>query len=173
MVNKPVDVGHLAARFLSVKLPMGLNLDEVLIQGEGLRLENAPWRLHLPEPGTMEVRVGEESLAQFLDAKAPGGLRDFKIRLDGVINVQATATVILPIGVGAVCSLRIEEASKLYVDLIRVEAIGGAGVHNLVQKQLDGINPVLDTSELPLQASLDSVAIEKGWIVVKGNLAPR
>jgi hypothetical protein len=81
--------------------------------------------------------------------------------------------MIISINVGAVCKLRIENESELYVDLVRVEAIGGSGAHNIVQRQLDNINPVIKAQDLPLDAAIQSVEAENGWIIVRGTLSPR
>lgn len=153
---------------------MGLTLDEILMQGEALHLESDPFTATLPQPGSLEVRVSAESLADFLEKKAPGGLKDFSVTLkEGHVFVEARATVIISINVGAVCKLRIEDESELYVDLVRVEAIGGSGAHNIVQRQLDNINPVLKTQDLPLEAKIQSVEAENDWLVVRGSIAPR
>jgi hypothetical protein len=172
--NKPVDVGHLAARFLDVHLPMGLTLDEVIVTGENLHVDSHPLQAKLPQPGALEVRVGEASLADFLNHKGPGGLSGFEVKLaNGLIHVGAVATVIIQLNVGAVCKLRIENGTQLFVDLDRVEAIGGSGAYNLVKRQLDSINPVLDAKDLPLDAVLNTVHVENGWLVLKGTVAPK
>jgi hypothetical protein len=172
--HKSIDVGQLAARLVAVELPMGLTLDEVIIQGEGLHLEKSPFRITLPEPGSLEVRISGDSLAAFLNEKAPGGLSGFKVRLeDGQIHVEAKATMIISMTVGAVSELRIEDESKIFVDLVRVESIGGTGIHNIVQRQLDSINPVIDAKDLPVAATFNSVKIEDNWLVIRGTIAPR
>lgn len=172
--SKTLDVGHVAARLLSVTLPMGLVLDEVIVQGEGLHLEKEPFSLTLAQPGSLEVRLGADSLAAFLEKKAPGGLSGFQVQIrGGEIVVNARANIIISINVGAVCKLRVEEGAKLYVDLVRVEAIGGSGAHNLVQRQLDSINPVMDAADLPLDARIETVEMENDWIVLRGKIAPK
>lgn len=172
--GKTLDVGHLAARLIGVTLPMGLTIDEVIVQGENLHLEASPFAATLPKPASLDVRISADSLADFLEKKAPGGLKDFQIQLKGgEIFVEARATMIISINVGAVCKLRIEDGKELYVDLVRVEAIGGSGIHNIVQKQLDSINPVLKAQDLPLDATLETVECDNDWIVLHGTLAPK
>lgn len=151
---------------------MGLTLDEVVIMGERLSLGHDPFSIGLDKPGTMEVRVSDLSLAAFLNEKTP--IRDAKIRFDkDQIHVEGRATVVIPIGFSAVCSLRIEDDTKLYVELVRMESIGGSGAVNIVQRQLDSINPVIDLADFPLDATISSVAMEKDWLVLKGTIAPR
>ncbi|HWA83365.1 MAG TPA: LmeA family phospholipid-binding protein [Fimbriimonadaceae bacterium] len=169
-----LDVGHFAARLLAVTLPMGLSLDEIIIQGENVHLEKEPFQISLPEPGSMEVRISDASLAEFLNNRAPGGLSGFKVRFaDGFIHVEAKASIIISVNVGAVCRLRIEDGTKLFVELVRMESIGGSGAHNLVQRQLDGINPIIDVKDLPFNAALDTVETEGAWLVLKGTISPR
>jgi hypothetical protein len=48
----------------------------------------------------------------------------------------------------------------------------GAGPRQLVQKQLDSINPVIDASELPLNVTLGSVEVGGGKVLLKGRLSP-
>ncbi|MFI5386093.1 MAG: LmeA family phospholipid-binding protein [Fimbriimonadales bacterium] len=172
--NQSLDVGHIAARLLAVTLPMGLTLDEIILEGESVHIEKEPFSISLARPGSMDVRVSEASVAEFLNERAPGGLSDFRVRLsEGLVYIDAKASLIISINVGAVCKLRIEEESKLYVDLVRMEAIGGSGAHNLVQRQLDSINPVMNVADLPLNAILTSVEVENQWLVVRGTIAPR
>ena len=172
--KQTLDVGHIAARLLAVTLSMGLTLDEIIVQGEGVHLEHDPFEISLGSPGTLDIRISESSLAEFLNHKAPGGLSDFKVKLaDGLIHIEAKASMIISISVGAVCKLRIEDGTKLFVDLVRMEAIGGTGAYNLVQRQLDNINPVLDTAELPVRAELATIEIENQWLVLHGTIAPR
>jgi hypothetical protein len=153
---------------------MGLTLDEVIIQGEGLHLETDPFSAALKQPGTLDVRISAQGLADFLNNRSPGGLSNFQVRIaDGEIFIDAKATMIISINVGAVCKLRIENGTDLFVDLVRVEAIGGTGAHNIVQRQLDSINPVLKAQDLPINATIETVECENDWIAVHGTLSPK
>jgi hypothetical protein len=172
--HKSLDVGHVAARLLAVTLPMGLTLDEVIIQGESLHLESHPFSIGLPQPGTLDVRISGASLIDFLDRKAPGNLSEFKVRFEeGLIHIDAKMSMIISMNVGAVCRLRIEEGTKLFVDLVRMDAIGGTGAFNLVQKQLDALNPLIDVQDLPFDAMLESVDADGEYLVLRGTITPR
>jgi hypothetical protein len=172
--KKPVDVGHLAARLLSLKLPMGLVLDEVIIQGSDLQIGRDPFKVEMPEVGSLEVRLSEKSLADFLNQRAPGGLSGFEVKFAaGQIHVRAKASMIISLSVGAVCSLRIEDETNLIVDLVRMESIGGTGAHNLVQKQLDSINPIVRAKDFPVDVTFSSVEIGDQWLVLNGTISPR
>ncbi len=153
---------------------MGLVLDEIIVEGERLELGTEPLSLSMPRPGSLEVRLTEDSLARFLNEKAPAGLKEFKVRLaDGVIQIEATASLIISVKIGATCRLTIENESKLVVELVRMDAIGGSGMQNIVQRQLDAINPVLDADHLPVAATFKSVEIDQQLLVVYGTVAPK
>lgn len=173
MTDKLVVVGSLGALLTGVELPIGLVLDVVEVAGEGLEIDGEPFAIRLAQPGSIRVRVGEAGLAQFLSAKAPGGLKNFRVTLtDGEIRVRATATILFPIEVAANCVLRIEEGSRLYVDLKRMDSVGGAGIAAIVQRQLDSINPIFDVSDLPLAVELQTVEIAEGILELTGAASP-
>lgn len=152
---------------------MGLVLDEVEIAGEGLEVDAEPFALRLPQPGSLRVRVGEASLAQFLSKKAPGALKNFRVALaEGEIRVKATATILFPIEVSATCLLRLEEEARLYVELKRMDSLGGAGIAGIVQGQLAAINPVFDAADLPFPVVLKTVEIADGFLDLKGAISP-
>lgn len=167
-----LQIGSVRAVFDNVVLPFGLVLDQVELLGENGTLETSPIRLAMPEPARAQVLVSAISLEEYLNVKAPGGLRDFKVALrEGTIEVQATARVIVELRATATCTLRIEEETKLFVDLVKVDVLGGSA-KNLVQGQLDKINPILDVNELPVSIRLKDVAITETGIVVTGLIVP-
>ena len=174
MPDHNVDVGHIAARLLAVTLPLGLTLDEVLIQGERLHLVHHPFSVSMPDPGSLEVRVSNSSLAEFMERKAPPGLNDFAVRLEeGMIHIDLKASMLISISVTVVCKLTIENRTKLFVELVRVESIGGSGIHNIVQRQIDSLNPILNAADLPIDSNLESVEADNNWLVLKGTIAPK
>jgi hypothetical protein len=118
--------------------------------------------------------VSEASLAAFLEAQAPAGLRDFKVEArDGKLYVKAVKTVIVAIPATAVCALRIEDRRRLMVELESVEVAGGTSIKTLVQNQLDRINPIVDAADLPMvQATLDEVRMEGGGVILIGQVQP-
>lgn len=167
-----LDVAHLAARFLNVRLPMGLVLDEVLVEGEGLRLEGEPLQITLEAPGQMTVRVSAASLSAFLNEKKPGGLSGFRTEIGGgLLQIEARAPL-LPFTATAHCRLEIVEGRELHVRLERLASIGGSGAATMVQRQLDGLNPIVDLAEFPVQATLESVEGEDDWLILLGTIAP-
>ncbi len=166
-------VRTLQAELRGVMLPMGLELDRVTIQGEGLGIERDPIKFNLPTPGSLEVAITDLALQAFLEKKAPGGLRDFFVQLsDGQVHVHATGRFIIEVRAAAICNLRIQDGKQLFVDLEKVDVMG-VGAKRLVQNQLDSVNPVFDVAELPVDATLTSVEIGGGMLIVKGTVAPK
>jgi hypothetical protein len=172
--NETLDVGEFTAHLRNLVLPMGLRVDDVRLYGKGLHLERTPFAARLEAPGTLEVFVGEASLAAFLEAQAPAGLKDFQVEArDGKLHIRAVKTVIVAIPATAVCRLRIEDGRRLFVELESVEVAGGASIKTLVQNQLDRINPIVDAADLPLvRATLNEVKVDRGGVILTGQVEP-
>ena len=171
-IEQKIDVDEFTVHLRNVSLPMGLRVDDVRLAGRGLHLEKEPFVISVPEPGRLEVFVSDASLAAFLEGQAPAGLKNFKIQArDGLLHVQAVKTVLVDLKANAVCSLRIEERRKLMVVLESVD-VAGAGVKNLIQSQLDKVNPIFDVAEFPIKATLESVTVDDGGVILLGTVAP-
>ncbi len=172
MPNQHVEVGPFAFSIRDILLPMGLNVGSVEVQGFGGTLDSKPFALKLVQPGTMVANVDEEDLAAFLEKQAPGGLHEFSVSAaDGKLTVRAKKTVIVDLKIAAVATLRIVEGRQLWIDVESVDVMG-AGAKNLVQGQIDKINPVLDTKDLPVVAHLESVEIIDRKVVLRGTVEP-
>jgi hypothetical protein len=170
-----VQIGKFEASFHEVRLPMGLTLERVLLAApDGGLIDKDPFRLEMPELGTIEARVTAAALQDFLEMKSPGGLSGFKIELEeGKVYVQATARVIMEVRASAVCTLSIHDGRKLFVDLESVDVMGLGGMRSLVQSQLDQVNPVLDVSEIPLHVVLQEAIVADGAVTLKGLAGPK
>jgi hypothetical protein len=151
---------------------MGLVVDDVRIEGANATIDTHPFAVHLEQPGHVEAHVAALDLAAFLDAKAPGGLKDFGIAIrEGKVYVEATARVIVEVRAKVVCTLRIHEKKQLFVDLESVDVMG-IGAKGMVQGQLDQINPVLDASQFPLNVEFEEVIADHDRLILKGAAAP-
>ena len=172
--NETLDIGEFTAQLRNLMLPMGLRVDDVRLYGKGLHLVREPFSAKLESAGQLEVFVSEASLAMFLEAQAPAGLKDFRVEArDGKLYVRAVKTVIVAFPANAVCTLRIENGRQLFVDLESVEVAGGASIKTLVQNQLDKINPIVDAADLPMvQARIDGLKVEAGGITLTGQVQP-
>lgn len=168
-----LDFDAMYAAFKRVKISIGLTVDEVRISGKGAHLVREPMSINLDEPAAIEAELLQEDVQVFLAKTAPGGLQNFSVKMeDGKIMVDATMQVILPVPVSAVCTLRIDQGKRLFIDLESVSVLGGAP-KSLVQKQLDAINPVFDLDSLPVNGVLESVEVAGGKALLKGHLEPK
>lgn len=170
--QETLDIGEFTAHLRNTVLPMGLNIDDIRIYGSKIRLIHPPFSAAMSQPGKLEVFVSSGSLAAFLEKLGPAGLRDFRVEAaDDRIVVRAVKVVLIPIASTAVARLRIHEGRQLFIELDSVEVAGGAPLKNLVQGQLDQINPVLDVAQLPfVKARLTGVTMDRGGIVVTGEV---
>jgi len=151
-------------------LPMGLRIDQVKIAGYDLECTYSPFGAKAERPGDLEVFVSDKDLSAFLNAMPNIGLKNVTVEAkNGALHIRATKTVLIEMKAYAVCSLRIVDGGKLFVDLESVE-IMGVGPKQLIQTQLDKINPVVDVADFPIPAVLDTVEIAEGGIVVRGRV---
>lgn len=173
MPNQHIEVGPFAFSVKDVLLPMGLNVESVEVQGFGATIDSKPFSMTLPQAGTMEAHVAEDDLSKFLEVQAPAGMHSISVRAEGgKLHVRAKKTVLVDLKVSAVASLRIVDGRQLWIDVEEVDVMG-AGAKNLVQSQIDKINPVLDASDLPVDAVLESVEVGDGRVVLRGTVSPR
>lgn len=167
--KKPVSIGGLAAIFYDLKLPIGLNISKVQLKAAQATIDKDPFKLIMPEPGDLEAKVDGPSIAAFLNKQAPGGLKDFQVEIESQkLRVTATAKMVFDIKAKAVCTLRIFEGRQLYVDLESVDVMG-VGAHNLVQQQLDKVNPIVDVAQFPLEVKLEDVSAQDGFVTLRGK----
>lgn len=170
--HEPVTIEEFESVFRNVRLPFGLSLDVVKVTGKQGSLERHPFGIRLNEPANVLVSVSEEGLRQFLDQESPGGLKDFEVKLDaGKLYVAATVRIVLEIRARAVCDVEIVDEKQLWVRLHEVEVLG-VGARNLVEKQLEKINPVLDVAEFPFDIILQKVSLGDGDMVLRGTIKP-
>jgi len=171
-IDEKLDIGEFTVHLRNIRLPMGLVVDDVRLAGTRLHLERTPFAATCPEPGTLEVFVSAASLAAFLERQAPAGLKKFQVEArDGKLFIQAVKAVIVELKASAVCHLEMVGGTQLMVILESVD-MAGAGIKNLIQAQLDKINPIIDTADLPIPATIQSILIEQGGIILRGQISP-
>lgn len=160
------------ARFDDVFLPMGLRVESVTLTHASAEISTKPVGLKLAQPAVITARVSELALAEFLERRAPGGLKGFHVEVrDGKVYVTATAKVVFEVQASAVCMLRIDQGARLFVDLESVDLMG-VGAKTLVQQQLDQINPVLETADFPVPVTFTGVTAESGYVTLTGSALP-
>lgn len=172
MEGPPVRVGSLRAVFEQLVLPVGLVVRSFVVEGANVRFQTGPIQIELDEPGRVEALIDEADVQKLVQSRAGDQLRDLVVRLlPDRIEATATVQVVFAIRATAVLTLRIADGTKLYVDVQSVNVMGSAG-QNLVQRQLDAMNPLLDTTTFPLAVRLEQVEIREGELRLTGSVAP-
>ncbi len=165
---KTLKASALNIRLENIELDIGLTIESFEVVGGEAAADLKPFQLFLKEPGRVRVVVTEQAVGKFLEKESPGGLRGFQVSIrDGVIHVSAKAQVIVSIPVRAVCTLEIEQQSRLMVRLQSVDVLGG-GPQGMVEQQLAKINPILDAADFPVAVKLLSAELDRGQIVLHG-----
>ncbi len=164
-----VQLGSLDALVQSLTLPNGLVLDEVRIEIGAASATLNPFALDLDRPGTFEVRVSADSVKSFLELQGVGGMKDVSVTAEGGrISVQGTVRVLVEIRVTATCVLRIEDGKKLFVEIQDLSVPGGMA-RNLVESQLEKVNPILDLTTAPIDVDLKTSDASDGYVIVSGS----
>ena len=170
--NLAVDIGRFDATLYALILPMGLRVERVNLTGSNLTVVHEPFSASVEEPGRLEVFVAEKDMADFLNQTSPAGLKNVTVEAkEGMLHIRATKTVLIEIKAYVVCSLRIVESTKLFVDIQSVDVMG-VGTKQLMQTQIDKINPIIDTRDFPVKATLDTIEVTKGGILLRGRVSP-
>lgn len=165
-----VSATSLRAELRRLCLPQGLVVDRIEVEGGEVAVQTEPFGLRAT---TSKVRATLAALdiADFLSREAPGGLKDFAVAIrGGKLYIEATARVLVEVRAKAVCTLRIDHGTAVYVDLESVDVMG-LGAKGMVQNQLDQINPVLNVADLPVAIVLESIEADHDSVVLTGRLA--
>lgn len=165
-------VGPWEVTLQNLVTPVGLEISAVRLWGDGARLQTEPFAYEMDGEADVEALILAPVLEAFVRTKVPDNVQDMSLELEpGIVRIVATVKVILPVTATAICTLRLEEGTKVLVELQSVEMLG-AGVKSLVQKQLDAINPVLDVSTWPMDVHLTELRVEEGRLVATGKVKP-
>ena len=165
--SETVHVGALSAQFENILLPFGLTVDRMTLTAKEASAQLEPFSLEMDHPASVEAIVHESSLEKFVRLKA---LESVVVRPEGIM-VEAVVRVLLEFRGIAKCRLRVESGSRLMVELVDVDVLG-VGAKGLVQNQIEGMNPVLDTATLPFQITLHEAKLEHGFVRVTGEALP-
>ena len=147
-------------------LPVGLEIDEAVVSGNDVQGHTDPFFLVLGSDATATVRVSCESIQRYLSTLRIAGLRDVVVETDGgLLKVAGTVVVLVPIRAVAACSLVVRDSVAVDLVLESAEPSAAAG---LIEKQLKGINPIVDVSKMNTNLVIESVEVEGGWVVLHG-----
>lgn len=152
-----------------VKTPPGLIIDRLTITGDRITILGEPFQASLPKPGTVVARISQDSIAHFLGYRDLGKVEELAISFNpGVIDIDATVRMGLEISVDVQCGLRIEGGTKVMAYVKSAKALGLAPT-GIVQKIIDDINPLFETSMIPIPVTLTEVEIMHEAVELRGT----
>ncbi len=167
-----VIVNEWNASFFLIQTPFGLVINSLHLKAEKTTIDPEPFSLQLADPATWEAFVEQAAVQMFVENQIPDTIREIKVEIvQDSINVTAKVKVIVEIEAIAKCSMRIHDGKQLFVEVESV-SVGGAAVRNLVQQQLDKVNPILDSKDLPLNLTFERIELRKGEIAMFGFAEP-
>ncbi len=165
---KSLKIGSLKISLQEIELDFGLNISTFEITSNSGSAKLDPFHLQLSEPGKFNAKVTATAVQNLLAAKSPKNIQGFKVKIvEGQVLIDATANIIVSIPVKAVCTLEIVDKKQLFVRLQGVDMMGGKAT-NIIQSQIDKINPILDAKDLPLDVEITEVILENDLINLFG-----
>ncbi len=167
---KRISIGALNASFQNIELDFGLKIASFEIKSNAASANLDPFNLNLDNPGQLRAVVTEEAVKDLLEAKSPGNISNFDVKITGgEIFVTATANIVISVPVKAVCFLEIVNGKQVFVRIKSVDVMGGAA-KGIVENQLTKINPILDVATLPIDIKLNEVLAENGEVILRGQI---
>lgn len=172
MMGDRLTVNEWAAEFRWIETPVGLVINELTIRGDRALISPNPFGIETEVPATWRALVVRDALQMLLESKAPENLRAIDVRVEpkGII-VAAKAKIVIEVPVEVVCSLEIVDGRELWAKVIGV-SVGGGPARSFIQRELDKLNPLIDSKGLPLDLHFDSVEYRPGEVIIGGTLAP-
>jgi len=153
-------------------LPNGLRIASVDVDLPTPVLQVKP-QIYLPE-GTIaniEATISAADIQAYLVKKRPGGISDIVVKAeDGLLTVTGTARMLVPVQIGAQGKLEFS-SGKLNFIPTRAEVGGVKMPDGLVREKLDEVNPIIDTTGYPLEATVRSIEIVDGVVKLAAQIA--
>jgi hypothetical protein len=171
-MSKHFHVSSLEAELNDLEIPDGPTIDKLTISSSRASVGGDPFQLVMEEHAEAVAHMSAQSMADFLNLLAPGGLKEFEITLgEGSALVTAKVQIVVEIPVEATCSLSIHNECELWVDVDQVEVMGGSA-KKLVEGHLAKVNPIFTTDDLPIPATLSSTKITPDGIELYCSVLP-
>lgn len=167
VMSHPISVGKLQTKLTQFMSPVGLLIDEILLEGGPIFintdvLENSQGEV------SFEAIVRNQSIEVFLENLAPAGLHSFSVAVsESGIGINAVKTVLVPIPAKANAMLTLDSADSLSIELISAEALG-AGLKNVVANQLAELNPIVTSDIFPVPVQFQRVVHTDGEVRIYG-----
>lgn len=170
-MNGKLTVNEWNAEFRWIETPIGLIVDELTIEGLRTTIGTEPFAVESDKPATWRALIVRDALQMLLEDKAPDNLREIDVRIEpkGII-VAARAKIVFEVPVEVTCDLEIVDKREIRAKVVSV-SIGGGPAKSFVQRELDKLNPLIDSSTFPFDLRFGSVEYRSGEIVIGGTLA--
>jgi len=162
-----VNAQGMDATFRDLELSVGLRVQSIRIRSGQAQMKLHPFSLEFVQPGTVEVVVTQEAVADMLSRHSPKGIGSFKVEAqDGKLYVSAKAGIV---SIKAIARMEIEDGNRLVVKLEEIGRLPGP-VRDLVAAQVEKNNPLVETDDWPFQTRMEKVVSEDGLVTVYGQL---
>ena len=149
--NLSVTVGRLQIANLPV-------IDQIRVFGNQATFREAGATIETESPYRVEVEISESDLCAFVRSQLPDRLRLRDLRItDAGIEFSADAIVIVPIPVRILLRLVILDECEIHVVADNVNVLG-AGPKQLISNQLQLLNPLLRSGDLPVAVRFTEVS---------------
>lgn len=177
MPNRPdlngAALGGLQLHIQRLSLPDIPVIDRIAFSGGEAKYDEPGMAIETVNRYVVTADITESDLCAFVRTKMPDRmrLRDLRVSPTG-IKFTAEAVIIVPIPIRLMLRLEVVDGNELRIVADDVNVLG-AGPKNLVQSQLQQLNPLLRTSDLPVPVQFDSVEHTDAKVIIKGSVGTR
>ena len=153
-------------------LPNGLRIASVDLDLPTPVLQIKP-QIYLPEGtvGNVSAVITAADIEAYLQKKRPGGVTDISVKAEnGLLTVVGMTKMLVPVQVGAEGKLEFS-GGKLNFIPTRAEVGGVKMPDGLVRERLSEVNPIIDTTGYPVEATLRSLELKDGEVRLSAQVA--
>jgi hypothetical protein len=161
---------HVSTRGLV--LPNGLRIATIDVDLPSPVLQIRP-QVYLPE-GTVanvDATISAADIEAYLAKKQPGGVTGIEVRAeDGLLTLTGYTKLLVTVQIGAQGKLQFTDGKLNFIPT-RAEVGGVKMPDNLVKERLDQVNPIIDLTGYPLEATVRSIEIGSGNVKLAAQIA--
>ena len=163
-------IEHLSVTVGRLKIPKLPVINQIQVTGEQATYREDGAVVETSEPYHVKVQITEADLCAFVRAQLPERLRLRDLRItEAGIEFSADAVVIVPIPVRILLRLAILNESEIHVVADNVNVLG-AGPKQLISNQLQLLNPIFRSRDLPINIRFSEVAHQSSMLSITGIL---
>ncbi len=162
-----IHIASSAALFYGVKLPFGLEIDEIEVTASPTVID-IKGKSAVIDEAKFEARVSPNNLIEFIRLELPSQISQSTIEfIPGKIILRATVKFIIEMAIEAEIGLEIRDNKYLDAKLISVDKPGP--VAGIISANLAKQNPLFDIEDLPFVATLDNWTIDAEFLRIMGS----